>query len=295
VKRVEERSNLPNFLVVGAMKAGTTSLHSYLRTHPQIFMPSAKELHFFVQERNWTRGLQWYERQFGPASMSFIARGEASTSYTMYPRYAGVPARIAACLGDASFVYVLRDPIERIKSHYRHNVTTGVVSAPIETAVEEDPTYVDCSRYALQIEQYLEHFPRERLLVITAEELRWKRWETVRLVFDFLGVDPDWIPPDLETEYYRSDDRRIQSSITSTARRNIKKVLPGVRLAPLDRARERVSHLLRGAPGMREAGRQDEMDRTIRMHLDELLVDDLKRLEEYVPDAARRMTKPTHV
>src|SRR3954463_6324498 len=91
---VERSPMLPNFLIIGAMKGGTTSLYHYLRPHPEVFMPVTKELHFFVAEKNLLLGPGWYERRFRGAGDA-IAVGEASTDYTKYPLYQGVPERIA--------------------------------------------------------------------------------------------------------------------------------------------------------------------------------------------------------
>ena len=119
------RPRLPSFLVIGAMKAGTTSLYHYLHAHPQVFMPSIKELDFFVAGGNWGRGLHWYQKQFAGAGPGAVAVGEASTMYTKYPSVDGVPERIAAHLPEVRLVYVVRDPIDRIRSHYRHRVAVG--------------------------------------------------------------------------------------------------------------------------------------------------------------------------
>ena len=100
---------LPNVLVVGAAKCGTTSLHEYLDRHPEIAMAREKELDFFVEQKNWSRGVDWYERQFAAAPV----RGESSPSYTAYPRYRGVPERIRRIVPDAKLVYLVRDPVER--------------------------------------------------------------------------------------------------------------------------------------------------------------------------------------
>src|SRR5437879_4812348 len=151
------------------MKAGTTSLYHYLRPHPEVFMPKTKELDFFVEEMNWSRGWTWYREQFEAAPAHTKARGEASTAYAKAPRFRGVPVRIAATLPDVRLVYVIRNPIERIRSHYQHRVATGAEVRPLEAAVLENPIYVDYSRYAFQIEQFLEHFPREQLLVVRSE------------------------------------------------------------------------------------------------------------------------------
>src|SRR5205809_5721571 len=81
---------LPTFLVIGAMKAGTDSLWHYLRAHPRVHMSETKELDFFVSELNWRRGLPWYRSRFSGASADAVAVGEASTSYSKHPVYAGV-------------------------------------------------------------------------------------------------------------------------------------------------------------------------------------------------------------
>ncbi len=166
------RGALPDFLLIGAMKCGTTSLYHYLRDHPQIFMPSIKAPEFFAEEGNWGRGIGWYRRQFEGAAPGVVAIGEASNVYTKYPRYRGVPARIADHIPYARLVYVVRDPIDRIRSHYQTRLTEGTERAPIGRAVRENPIYLDYSRYAMQLDRYLDHFPREQLLVITAEDLR---------------------------------------------------------------------------------------------------------------------------
>jgi hypothetical protein len=95
---------MPNFLVIGAMKGGTTALYRYLQPHPEVFMPPVKALEFFVAEANWRRGAQWYRRQFAGAGSNEVAVGEASNAYTKYPRFMGVPERIAAQIPDVRMV-----------------------------------------------------------------------------------------------------------------------------------------------------------------------------------------------
>jgi len=214
-----KEGNLPNFLVIGAMKTGTTSLYNYLRHHPEVFMPNVKEVNFFNPMRNWRRGAEWYEEQFQGADERVKAIGEASTSYTKYPWVQGVPARIAAVLGDIRLIYVIREPVERMRSHYLHNLGTGQEWRSIEEAFDQEPMYANISRYALQIEQYLPYFDRDRLLIVESEQLRANRMTTLRRVFEFLDVDPEWVPPTLNQEFYRSTDRRMNPSVRRRLRR----------------------------------------------------------------------------
>jgi hypothetical protein len=201
-----DRSRLPNFLLIGAQKAGTTSLFEYLGSHPQVFMPRYKEPNFFVTEYNWSRGLEWYQQWFqaaGPAS----AIGEASTSYTMYPLHGGVPERIASTLSQPKLIYLVRDPINRMVSQYLHFVAKGTTRAPLERALLADPTYLNNSQYGLQLQRYLDHFPHEQILVVVSEQLRARREQTLAQVFTFLGVPPLSAPSAIASEHNLTADK----------------------------------------------------------------------------------------
>ena len=185
---------LPDFLVIGAMKAGTTSLWHALRSHPDIFTPDEKELVFFIAEKNWSRGVDWYASQFVGAGDA-LAAGEVSPEYTLAHAYAGVPDRIAELIPDVKLIYLLRDPLMRLRSHYLERVRAGTEDRPPERAFRENPGYVLASRYAWQLDRYLAHFRREQILLLTTEGLRDEPRETLAAVFDFLGVDKAWTPP----------------------------------------------------------------------------------------------------
>jgi sulfotransferase family protein len=199
---------LPNFLVIGAMKAGTDSLHQYLRRHPQVFMAEVKELDYFAEELNWTRGRDWYERQFEPARRA-LAIGEASTSYSKYPTHTGVPGRMASLLPDVRLIYIVRHPVERMRSQYLHEVLMGSEREPIERALLTKSRYLDYSRYALQVSQYLKHFSADHLLMITSESLRHSRKDTLRRVSSFLGIDPFSEEDALLHEFHRTAEKRV--------------------------------------------------------------------------------------
>lgn len=277
--------DLPTFIVIGAMKAGTTSLYHYLRDHDQIFMSRIKELDFFVTESNWSRGMSWYRHQFSGAGDA-LARGEASTLYTKFPEYQGVPERIARTLPDVQLIYVVRDPIVRLRSHYQHRVMTGAETAPPEVALLENPTYVTTSKYAMQLERYLDHFPREQVLIVRSESLRTERQATVREVYDFLGVDSSRIPAAIETEFYRTAARRSYPPVVWWARRMAKRHAPQAK-----RAKELVDSLLsrRAAtvpaePDGGGSGRGDDvLSPQLKAKLADLLRDDVARLRAYMP------------
>jgi len=179
----------PNFLVIGAMKAGTTSLYRLLCRHPQIGMSREKEPAFFCADEIFARGWAWYESLFTDA-YGKTAVGEASTSYTkryVYPRAA---ERIGEHLPDARLIYVVRHPLERIESQWMHGVHQGWHSSSFRRALEE-PGLLDPSRYWSQISAYRKFFPDERILVLLFDEFKHRPAEFMSQVFRFLGVDPD--------------------------------------------------------------------------------------------------------
>jgi hypothetical protein len=161
-------------------------------------MSNRKELHFFVTEKNWKHGLEWYERHFDGAEDA-IAIGEASVSYTRYPDSLGVSTRVGQVLPGARLIYLVRHPIERMISQYKFNVSNRWEKRPLD-ALEGNSLYLNCSRYATQVEQYLEYFPLDRLLIIRSEDLRDSREATVRRVFRFLDVEETGLPANLEEE-----------------------------------------------------------------------------------------------
>lgn len=194
------RLTMPNLIVIGAAKCATTSLHGYLDAHPEIQMarPAAavrgnndeapKEMRFFWRD-DWRTQLGWYASHF---DADVPVRGEATPAYSAHPFHAGVPARIAEVAPDAKLVYLVRDPIDRLLAHWVQARVDGLRTTLPEllaTPGWEDHQIVCPSRYATQLERYLDHFPAEQLLVVDQAELRADRDATLARVFAFAGVD----------------------------------------------------------------------------------------------------------
>ena len=191
---------LPNLIVIGAGKCGTTSLHNYLGRHPQIAMADAKELDFFTE--NWERGLSWYEWQFRSAPV----RGESSPSYSSYPIYPGVPERMASVIPYARLVYLVRDPIERVISAYRYRRWMGWEHRNINEVVADiGGDIIARSRYAFQLEQYVLCFPKEQIMVVDSAELRVRRMQTLAQIFSFLGVDDEFTSEEFLRLHFMTD------------------------------------------------------------------------------------------
>ena len=201
---------LPNFLVIGAMKAGTVSLHNYLGEHPDVFVGDGGtfgEPHFFVAEQNWPRGRGWYESLFDGADRA-AAIGECSPGYTWAHVYRGVPERIAQLIPEARLIYLVRDPIARMQSMYMHQVSAGRERRRADAALLDD-RYLWPSRYGFQLGAYLDHFDRSQILVIASEVLRARPREALTAVFDHLAVDPAATDLDQRRRDHRSADKPV--------------------------------------------------------------------------------------
>lgn len=192
---------LPGFLVAGAPKAGTTTIHATLAGHPEVFLPHGKELHFFDDDAAYARGPGWYARHF-EAGRGRAAVGEITPAYMSYE---DAPARIRQTLGpDVRLVFVLREPVSRAYSEYLHNERRGFVTGPFEEACRlefrrpglsrwERRKYSFLSRgfYATQLERFLALFPRESLLVLLFEaDLVAAPVSTMERIQAFIGVTP---------------------------------------------------------------------------------------------------------
>lgn len=199
----------PNFFLVGSMKSGTTSLHRYLREHPEIFMTSdPKEPTYFlereqlldvlpgIEKHGYWRSEAAYLNLFKAADRQPVI-GEASANYARLNRVQGVPARIAAFNPDARILFVARDPIERTISHYWYMVQHFGERRDMMTAIRDEPDYTDTSYYAMQLKAWLQHFPPDRVKLVTTEALSARPAETMANIFCWLGVDPAFEPDNL--------------------------------------------------------------------------------------------------
>lgn len=196
---------LPDVVVIGAMKCGTTALHAYLDAHPDVAMAEPKELNFFNgpadragadpadawRTGQWWRGLDWYSGQFDPAAR---VRGEASPAYTS-PSFPEVPRRMASVVPDACLVYLVRDPLGRALSQFAHHRRDGAEPRGVEEAVlDPDSQYVARSRYAERLDPFLEHFDGAQVEVMVHERLLQDPARELSRLFAALGLDPQAAP-----------------------------------------------------------------------------------------------------
>jgi hypothetical protein len=197
---------LPNFLIIGSQKAGTTSLYHVLRQHPQIFMPETKEVNFFFRNDEFARGPEHYATHFADAAKQ-LALGEASPGYICHPE---VPARIHALLPDAKLILTVRNPIKRAISQYwdnrRHLNEPLTFAQALDAYLSDDYQpdqigYFSRGVYMRYIKRYLEYFPRENLLVLPFEEMIATPEDFYRQIFAFLGVDEEFVSEDFDEAF----------------------------------------------------------------------------------------------
>lgn len=195
---------LPDFVIIGTQRGGTTSLYRYLSEHPDVGPAFRKEVHFF--DRYYDRGMDWYRAHF-PLPGEATAVGEASPYYLFHPE---VPERVRAAMPTPKFLALLRNPVERAYSQYQMNVRRGVETLSFEAAVDQererlsandDPASLDWRRYsylargayAEQLERWWRLFPREQFLILKSEEFYEDPGATFDQTLAFLGLR-SWRP-----------------------------------------------------------------------------------------------------
>jgi hypothetical protein len=197
---------LPNFLIIGSQKAGTTSLYHILKEHPQIYMPETKEVNFFFRDKDFARGPEYYATHFADAEDQ-LALGEASPGYICHPE---VPVRIHALLPDVKLILTVRNPIKRAISQYwdnrRHLNEPLTFDQGLDAYLSDDYQpgkigYFSRGIYMRYIRRYLEYFPRENLLVLPFEEMISNPEDFYRRIFTFLGVDEDFLSEDFDEAF----------------------------------------------------------------------------------------------
>ena len=228
---------LVDFVIGGAQKGGTSALDSFLRQHPEICMPTTrKELHFFDREEE-NRDYKKYHANFKLKPQHRVI-GEASPIY-MY--WETAPYRIWNYNPQMKWILALRNPVERAFSAWNMETKRGKEKLSFAEAIEREEarcrealplqhrvySYVDRGFYAHQVRRLFNIFGRDNVLVLFSEELRNEHQKTLRSVFDFLGVDSSFVPPEasvFEQEYAGKIDNQLRSRLIDIFRFDIKEL-----------------------------------------------------------------------
>jgi len=182
---------LPNFLVIGAPRSGTSWIHQNLRQHPQVFIPKTKELHYF--DRHYERSIEYYESLF----MDWAGQeavGELTPGYLsgVYSPNRNIPELIRRHLPNVKLIAVLRNPVERAYSHYWHNVSQDArnLGLSFEDKLQQRPQILQEGFYFEHLARYLSLFPRRQMLILLYDDLTEDPFSFLRQIYEFLGVDP---------------------------------------------------------------------------------------------------------
>jgi len=226
----------PRYVIIGAQKAGTSSLLQYLLHHPQVSAPLTKETHFF--DLHYRRGLRWYKGHFplrcAREGQPQELTGEATPYYLYHPL---VPERVRRAYPNMKLIVLLRNPVTRAYSHYQHERRRGFETVPFDVALEKEAarlrgaekqisktgvsfahqhySYLSRGIYVDQLRRWQEHFPKKQLLILKSEELFRRPQDILRSVFQFLGLTA----VDLQISYKAHNQGRYEPMNASLRKR----------------------------------------------------------------------------
>src|SRR3954452_8217692 len=223
---------LPDFVVIGVAKGGTTSLFYYLKPHPQIWMPENKELHFF--SNHFDRGEVWLRTQFVGAGSEQVV-GEMTPEYFEHPH---AVERMATVIPSARLVVILRHPVERAYSHYQMQCAKFSAEEPfsevldreeqggVEAVPQPHASYLRGGRYYEHLQRLLVHYPRESVLVLLMDDLEDDPASVYRALCNHIGVDAEPLPENLGRRYNRTMPVRSKLVRKTMVRYRLDKRLP---------------------------------------------------------------------
>jgi len=211
---------LPDFLIIGAMKSGTTSLYEYLSQHPQIDKPTHKEIYFFSTNQ-YKKGLQWYKAHFPLKHCKDKLTFEASTDYIFVPN---TPKRIHQRLPEVKLILLLRNPVDRAISHYYHEIQRyrehlSISEAleyedfrlpPVESLFQHDIkisnynnnpfihfSYKSRGVYVNQIKRFFKYFPHNKIFIVNSEKFYSQTNDVMKQIYQFLEIDTNFLVKDM--------------------------------------------------------------------------------------------------
>ncbi len=219
----------PDYIVIGAMKCGTTTLAAQLGAQAGIFMTDPKEPFYFSDDAVFAKGPDWYAGLFADAAPGDLT-GEASTHYTKRPELPETVARMKAALPEVRLVYMIRDPMARIVSHYIHEWSQGVLSAPLAEALESHGPLIDYGRYGWQVAPFVEAYGTDAILLTSLERMTADPGGELARVARHIGFTGDvaWIEDQSEENVSSKRSRKlpmhgllVDNPVATALRRNL--------------------------------------------------------------------------
>jgi len=203
-------SRLPDFIIIGAMKCATSTLHEQLAKQPGFWMSEPKEIYFFSDDPVYANGLEWYSEHFKGAAESDLC-GESSTHYTKLPTYPDCLARMREHVPEAKLIYVMRHPIDRLVSQYIHQWSEKQISLPISEAIRQHEELIAYSQYHRQLKPFIDTYGKDMILPVFFDYMRTESQAQLEAVCDFLGYQgkPQW---DFEMGQQNVSNQRMRKS-----------------------------------------------------------------------------------
>lgn len=271
-------------VLLGAMKAGTGSFFEYITQHPEICGGAEREIDFFVDEDRWSRGLGYYRSFWDWDPDTHVWAFEKSPAYTRRPRFPNAAARMDRLRDrhdlEFRFLFIARDPVERLDSHVTHDAAKGRLSRD-EEEPGLAPQRLATSMYARQLEPYVDRFGSEDLMVLNFEELKEDPLAMMEEAAEFLEIDPSFEFDRVDPDRHRTDALRTKRTpLTVLEDHGLASALGTV--LP-EAVRSRAVDLLRP-----ELGERKELTETEREFAVHALEADLRRLRrEHGVDVSR--------
>ena len=205
---------IANCVVIGAMKSGTTALARRFDEHPEIYVAPIKETHFFAEDELYAGGISEYAKYFSTYTNE-SAIVDLSPSYSRSKRYPDAAKRLAKAIPNAKIIYILRDPIARMESHWIEARRGGWPVPPFNEAVFSDTDILSSSCYWSELNMYREHYSDDNILVLFTEELHKNPEDLLRRCYEFLQVDSNFKNPGLGQIERQSEGAYIDKDWTA--------------------------------------------------------------------------------
>ncbi len=226
-------------------------------------MSRVKELDYFSDETKRAKGFDWYRKNF---DWSRKVHGESSPNYSKCHLFPGVPERMAACMPDATLVYIMRDPIDRIISHYLHSIHHARERRPLAEALSdlEDNNFVETSRYFKQLQSFLEYYDHNQILLFTLDELQTDPGGVCRTTFKKVDVDPHFYHSGFQKHCHQTSNTYPRTDLAAKL-----SLCPGVRA------------MRPALPFMLKKTDKPQIDGELRGQLVDVLKPDIDSLRKY--------------
>jgi hypothetical protein len=264
----------PDFILIGAMKCGTSTLAAQLAQQSGVFMTTPKEPNYFSDDDVFAKGPDWYAGLFDGAQPGDL-KGEASTHYTKLPTYPDTIARMRDALDKPRLIYMIRNPKTRAVSHYIHEWSEGRMDADAERAFENAPEIIDYGRYAYQIEPFVDAFGLDNVWLTSLEQIKHDPDAEFARIADFLGLkNAAWVH-DMPAQNVSSERMRrlpmqgllIDNPVAAALRRT---------LVP-----KQVRTWIRQRRTMQD---RPEIPDTLDAHMQDKFLEDRKEMQWFFPD-----------